>query len=155
MTIEKVTIESKHIVGLATRTNNTIEKSATNGKIMQLWNSFFKNNVEDEIKRKKKNKIFYGVYSNYESDFSGDYDFHAGVEAQHNKIHFQEVKIEAGDYLLFKNNGEMPNVVFETWKAVWDYFEDESNKEIRKYSTDFEQYDQEFQDQVEIYISIK
>jgi predicted transcriptional regulator YdeE len=156
MIIEKFILEKpKKIVGLSTRTNNEKEASASDGNIMKLWNSFFRNNVADDIKRKKKSSIVYGVYSNYESDFKGDYDFHAGVEAQHNNIHFGEVSIEAGDYLVFKNTGETPQVLFETWKAVWDYFEDENNKEQRKYITDFEQYDPKKQDLVEIYISIK
>jgi predicted transcriptional regulator YdeE len=45
--------------------------------------------------------------------------------------------------------------LFETWKAVWEYFDDEKNCEQRAYKTDFEQYDPKKQDVVEIYISIK
>lgn len=156
MIIEKYILKKpKKIIGLSTRTNNQKESSASSGNIMKLWNSFFKNNVLNDIKRKKKDFFIYGVYSNYEADFKGDYDFYAGVEAQHNKIHFAEVTIEAGEYLVFKNTGGSSQVLFETWKAIWDYFEDKSNKEQRKYITDFEQYNPKKQDSIEIYISIK
>jgi predicted transcriptional regulator YdeE len=48
----------------------------------------------------------------------------AGIEineANHNP-QMQAVSINAGNYLVFKGVGEMPQAVIEAWENIWDYF---------------------------------
>ena len=51
----------------------------------------------------------------------------------------KRVSIVPGQYLVFAAEGEMPGVVIEAWKAVWDYFSTNPKYE-RAFSTDFELY---------------
>ena len=49
------------------------------------------------------------------------------------------VRIEAGDYLVFSGQGEMPQMVLAVWQSIWQYFE--AHPEIRRtYRSDFEAY---------------
>lgn len=152
MNPEKVTLEEKLIVGISVRTNNSDEQSPVTGKLMKLWGNFFKNDLMSKISDQKENSPMFGVYASYESDFNGDYTVTAGVEVTSSSTdsEYAVVKIESGDYLLFSNKGEMPNVVVDTWKEIWEYFSENNIK--RKYSTDFELY--KSQDEVEVYISV-
>ncbi len=88
----------------------------------------------------------------YQSDFNGDYTVTVGMEvlASDRLSEYQEVKVEDGDYLVFKAEGEMPKVVVDTWQEIWQYFA--KNNIQRKYATDFELYKSD--NEVEIYISI-
>lgn len=150
---EKINIKEKNIIGISARTNNKDEQSPVNGKLMKLWGSFFENGLMSKIPNQKENSPKFGVYSSYESDFNGDYTVTVGMEVSSNDSasEYKEIKIEGGEYLLFKAKGKMPNIVMDTWKEIWEYFST-SNIE-RKYSTDFELYKSE--DEVEIYIAVK
>ena len=150
---EIVDIKERNILGITARTNNTNEQSPVTGKLKALWGGFFENGLMSKIPNQKENSPMFGVYSSYESDFNGDYTVTVGMEISSHDIasEYKEVKIEGGKYLLFRAKGEMPQVVIDTWKKVWEYFPT-SNIE-RKYSTDFELYKSE--DEVEIYIAVK
>ena len=61
------------------------------------------------------------------------------------------VDIEPGDYLVFTGEGEMPQMVIDTWGEIWRYFA--ANPQVqRRFATDFEAYDGP--DQVAIHIGI-
>ena len=60
-------------------------------------------------------------------------------------------KIKKGKYILFENQGTLPQVVTSTWEEIHNYFK--SRKDIkRKYSSDFEVYEED--KNIKIYISI-
>ena len=150
---EKIEIQEKEILGLSVRTNNDNEQSPVNGKLMKLWGKFFEDDVMSKIPNQKENSPMFGVYSSYESDFNGDYTVTAGMEVSSNDSasEYESIKIEAGEYLLFRAKGEMPKIVVDTWKEVWEFFS--NNNTERKFSTDFELY--KSQEEVEIYIAVK
>jgi predicted transcriptional regulator YdeE len=59
--------------------------------------------------------------------------------------------VEAGDYLVFTGQGEMPQMVIATWQRIWQYFE--AHPEVtRRYRSDFEAY--EGPDKVAIHIGV-
>lgn len=149
---EEIEIKEKIILGLATRTNNENEQSPVNGKLFKLWGDFFEKDLTNTIPKQIKDSPMYGVYSSYESDYNGDYTVTVGMEvlSNDNTSQYSEVKIKSGKYLVFKNKGQMPKVVVDTWKEIWEYFQNDNIK--RKYTTDFELY--KSQDEVEIYISV-
>jgi predicted transcriptional regulator YdeE len=137
------------ISGISVTTNNKNEMNEETSKIADLWNDYESQNAYSATHDKANNSSMYGVYSNYTSDLNGDYDVTVGVEVTKSK---KAIVIEDEKYLVFKNEGELPQVVIDTWKEIWDYFEN-NDEYKRKYSIDFEHYTKE--DEIEIYISIE
>ncbi len=142
-------LEKFYVAGISTRTNNEIEFSKE-GKIPALWQQYMDENIESKTFNKAKNMAMYGVYNKYESDVNSDYDYTIGVEVTKAK---NAITIEKDKYLVFSKKGEFPEVVIETWKEIWTYFESEACEYERAYNFDFEKYAKE--DEIEIYISIK
>ncbi|WP_368030186.1 GyrI-like domain-containing protein [Arcobacter sp. s6] len=146
----KVTrIKKLMISGISAVTNNEFEMSEENGKIAQLWEDYFANDVYKKTFDKSNSDFMYGVYSNYDSDVSGNYKVTVGVEVTKAK---NAIVIEDKKYLVFTKQGELPMVVVELWEKIWDYFEKNSDYE-RAFEIDFEKYAKE--DEIEIYVSIK
>ena len=142
-------IKKLMISGISVTTNNKNEMNEDTQKIAPLWEQYDKEYIHTKTLNKAKDSSLYGVYSNYTSDLNGDFDVTVGVEVTKPK---NVIIIENEKYLVFKKEGEVPEVAIETWQEVWDYFSTESEYE-RKYSIDFEKYSK--RDEIEIYISIK
>lgn len=142
-------IKKLMISGISITTNNKNEMNEKTAKIAGLWDEYESKNVYSATHDKANNSSMYGVYSNYESDLNGDYDVTVGVEVTKSK---KAIVIEDEKYLVFKKEGELPQVVVDTWEEIWDYFEN-NDEYKRKYSIDFEHYTKE--DEIEIYISIE
>lgn len=142
-------IKKLMISGISVTTNNTNEMNEETQKIAPLWEQYDKENIYTKTFNKSNDSSFYGVYSNYESDLNGNYDVTVGVEVTKPK---NAIIIEDERYLVFTKQGELPDVAFELWEEIWDYFANSSEHE-RKYTIDFEKYSKE--DEIEIYISIK
>ena len=146
----KVTrIKKLMISGISVVTNNEFEMSEENGKIAALWEEYFANDVYKKTFDKANSDFMYGVYSDYESDVTGNYKITVGVEVTKAK---NAIVIEDKKYLVFTKKGELPMVVVELWEEIWDYFEKNSDYE-RSFEVDFEKYAKE--DEIEIYVSIK
>lgn len=142
------------ISGISVRTTNSDEFNPTSAKLSALWRQFFTDDVFNKIPNKNIDSPVYGVYSDYESNEDGFYQVTAGVAVKNGLpgSEFTEVQIQAGDYLLFENSGELPQVVLDTWRQIWAFFAE--NPQIkRRFATDFELY---FADQdVAVYIGIE
>ena len=146
----KVTrIKKLMISGISVVTNNEFEMSEENGKIASLWEEYFANDVYKKTFDKANSDFMYGLYSDYESDVTGNYKITVGVEVTKAK---NAIVIEDKKYLVFTKKGELPMVVVELWEEIWDYFEKNSDYE-RSFEVDFEKYAKE--DEIEIYVSIK
>lgn len=135
--------------GLKTDTNNENEKNEETAKIPALWDDYVEKNIYGKTLNKSKEPHLYGVYSNYESDVNGNYSVSVAIEVTKNK---NAIVVENQKFLVFKNSGELPAIVLETWKEIWAYFEDKPEYE-RAYTVDFEKYLDK--DTIEIYIAIK
>ncbi len=136
--------------GISVRTNNETESNEETQKIAPLWAKYDEENIFSKTLNKANNTSFYGLYLNYESDVNGDYDAMVAVEVTKTKN--KPIIIENQKYLVFTKEGELPEVAFEAWQEVWEYFENNSEYE-RAYAVDFEKYSKK--EEVEIYISIK
>ena len=149
MQVTRVTLNEKIIAGIAIRTNNEKAKD----DISKLWNEFFSNNIVSKINDRKEDSFIYGIYDEYESDMNGNYNVTAGVEISRKNIKNNNVtKIKKGKYLLFEEEGTLPDVIIQTWQYIWNYFKE--HKDIkRKYSSDFEVYEND--KGIKIYIGIK
>ncbi|MBF0784964.1 AraC family transcriptional regulator [Muribacter muris] len=92
-------------------------------------------------------EIYYGVYSNYQSDYKGDYDFAIAVE-QPTDNGYPAIEIE--DLILYEKFITDRDHIAQTWQHIWLRCQQGLIK--RAYTVDFEKY---YPDgKVEIYIAI-
>ena len=120
------------------RTHNTKENTAE--KIGQLW--------QNNFAKLTKNEPYYGVYLNYESDFTGYYDVAVAQESK-SEGSFSTIEIEDLTwYEIFPTNCES---VVQTWQHIWN--KEEQGLLNRAYKVDFEKYYPN--GKVDIYISIR
>ena len=147
------------VVGIVARTTNAKEMSGE-GIIGSQWGKFYKDGILDKIPDKVDSTI-YAVYTVYESDRNGEYDFVIGAKVSSAPVippGMVARKIPKGRYaVVMTASGPVQQVVPQAWKEVWDL---EDNKQIRRaYKADFEVYDQRSRDpqnsQVDLYIGIK
>ena len=120
------------------RTHNTKENTAE--KIGQLW--------QNNFAKLTKNEPYYGIYLNYESDFTGYYDV---AVAQESKPEDSSSTIEIEDltwYEIFPTTGKS---VVQTWQHIWN--KEKQGLLKRAYKVDFEKYYPN--GKVDIYISIR
>jgi predicted transcriptional regulator YdeE len=136
------------VAGLVARTTNREEDDPATARIGALWRRFFSEQTYASTPNRTSDLHIFGVYSAYESDAHGAFDITVGVAVSDGA---GSVTIEAGDYLVFNGQGEMPQMVIATWQRIWQYFE--AHPEIaRRYRTDFEAY--EGPDKVAIHIGV-
>jgi predicted transcriptional regulator YdeE len=140
-----------NVQGFAVRTKNIDEMEPSKAKIGNLWDRFYR---EIAPHLSAESRVF-GIYTNYESDHTGDFTVLAGTDVLNNTADhkLQSTKIPDGNYLVFSGAGEMPQAVINLWTEVWQYFGGSHCKHIRAYTTDFELYPSATA--VDIYIAIK
>ena len=145
--MEITKVENIDVKGIAVRTDNASEMDSTKAKIGPMWEKFY-SEIAPLI---KDGANIYGLYTNYESDHNGTFDVVAcsdNVEAPN----VSKYRVQAGNYLVFKGSGQMPQVVIELWEQVWEYFESPTSQHKRVFNTDFELYKSE--NEVELFISV-
>ncbi|WP_186644100.1 GyrI-like domain-containing protein [Fluviispira vulneris] len=149
----------KFLVGIETRTQNSLEIKGE-GKIPSLWNEFLNT---FKLDRKISNDI-YAVYSNYESDENGQYDYFIGYEIADpdkylNDDRYAVKQIEVGKYSVISPIHKLSeNVAYNTWQKIWQMNAKQLGGE-RLFHTDFEVYTNEKKNGqhslVNIYLSLK
>ncbi|TQR19626.1 GyrI-like domain-containing protein [Psychrobacillus vulpis] len=120
---------TKVIYGNKVRTNNN-----DSSIFSKLWEEFLKNKVQGDI---------YAVYSNYESDFTGNFDFMIGTEKK-NGEHF--ITIGEGEYYIWEVESQDLSGVGKAWNEIW------KSDLPRAYTTDFEVYKTD--GSIDIYLSV-
>ncbi|SKB91071.1 Predicted transcriptional regulator YdeE, contains AraC-type DNA-binding domain [Sphingobacterium nematocida] len=113
------TIQKVHIVGISTRTINTNGQSAID--IESLWQKFWTEEIQNQIPNKISEEI-YAVYTDYETDFTGEYTTVIGVPVQSlGEIPegMTVITIEAATYYKIVSKGKMPEAIGNTWLAIW------------------------------------
>ncbi|MES2826083.1 MAG: GyrI-like domain-containing protein [Pseudomonadota bacterium] len=145
-----IRVNEKIIFGLGARTNNENEMNPQRGKIADLVQKF---DALVSVNYRSGARV-YSVYSEYETDSSGNYSVLVGTDkVESSRVELESVKIQEGNYLVFSAQGQVPKIVFETWSRIWEYFDNENCSHVRAYSTDFEFY--KSQSELEIHIAIK
>jgi predicted transcriptional regulator YdeE len=140
--MKTVEIPAFVVSGPSTRTNNALEASGA-GRIGQLWQDYAATACSAVAGAQ-----VYGVYSDYDSDASGDYRLTVGCRHDGDSAKAQAaadgVAVQAGSYLAFSAQGEMPGAVVQAWQTIWAHFAPEQAATlpyVRAYETDFEHYD--------------
>ena len=150
------------LLGLKTRTNNRDELDVDKAKIGGVVASYFANNITDKIQNCLKKEQNFSVYSGYESDFNGDYDYLFGKQVASFGSDLGllgTLTVPPQTYIKFTTSkGVMPGSVVEAWQKIWQMSDSELGG-VRSYIADFEIYDERAFDPqnavVDIYIGIK
>ena len=159
---EKVSLGELILVGIAVRTNNSNEMNPKTSKIAGHTNLYWGQSLANNIKHRVAPGVTYCVYTDYESDEHGEYNYFMGeaVGSANNQdlSQFHTLIIPKGNYQKFTTEpGRIPNVIIAAWQALWKMNENDFGGK-RKYLADFEVYDRRAIDPnnavVDIYIGL-
>lgn len=153
MKYEIVELEEKVVVGIKIKTTNQ------EGKAMQdigmTWQKLFADGIYERIQNKVNHKTI-GLYTDYEGDYTKPYIFMAGVEVSQEiemKEEIESIVIPKGKYAKFIITGDVQKSVGQAWQEIW-------NMDLkRKYTSDFEEYQNNSEDmqkqEIHIYIALE
>lgn len=152
MKYEIVELEEKVIVGIRIKTTNQDGKSMQD--IGTTWQKLFANGIYEKISNKVNGKTI-GLYTEYEGDYTKPYTFIAGAEVSKEVQMGEEIEsiiIPKGKYAKFVITGDVQNSVGQAWQEIW-------NMDLkRKYTCDFEEYQNNSEDmlkqEIHIYIAL-
>lgn len=138
------TFDGAMITGIKQRMDNSRAMEMIPG----LWAAFFNDNIQGRIDHQVSQPCLYGVYTAYESDMNGAYDFVIGVQTTQEASNpgLFSIFLHKGSYAVFKAPGK--DQVAAAWQAIW---QTDLN---RTYLSDFECYDQAT-GEVKIYIGVE
>ncbi|MDA8443582.1 GyrI-like domain-containing protein [Paracidovorax valerianellae] len=158
MTPTRETVGAFTVAGIATRTNNRDERDPAQARLGTLWQRFFAEGIAQQVRPGEPQPRVMGVYSGYASDQDGDFDVLAGVALDGTPVApgFTQVAVPAGEYLVFRRQGTLPQAVIDTWIDIWHYFQQQQPQQQppvrRRFAVDFEAY--EGPDRVAVYIGV-
>ena len=135
-----------NLIGISSEANNTDKVD----NIMSTWNRYTSCKICNSMPQK-----IYAIYTNYESDFHGDYTFFIGKEVtslDNIESNLLSLQIVPQNYIKFTN--EENETVIDMWKNIWQMEEDKTLGGERSYIADFEIYNPENNGAVDIYIGI-
>ena len=148
------------IAGYQVRTSNAAELAST-GKIGPLWQRFLAENLAATIPNRTSNDL-YAVYSNYQSDENGAYDYLIGspvstIDNLPAGITF--AALSTGEYaVLTTDKGPIANVLQSAWREIWPLSPEDLGGR-RAFLADYEIYGHRAADpnnaEVEIHIGIE
>lgn len=157
--MQKTTMQLPEIklIGITARTNNKLEMDPDTAKIGGTIQQYFHQQLAEKMTQRKNPGITYCVYTEYESDFTGDYTYFIGEEvtsfANLPKI-FTELTIAPQTYAKYTSDaGPMPLVCINMWQKIWQMTTEEFGGN-RSYQADFELYDQRAKDPQNVVLDI-
>ncbi|KIJ88498.1 GyrI-like domain-containing protein [Rickettsia asembonensis] len=150
------------LVGITARTSNAAEMNTDTAKIGKTMQQFFTGKLQDKILNRKTPKKVFAVYTNYESDATGEYTYFLGEEVtsfENIDKEFSTLTIPIQTYAKFTSGpDQIPKVVIDMWQKIWNMNTAMLEGE-RAYIADFEIYDERSSNPhnavVDIYIGIK
>jgi predicted transcriptional regulator YdeE len=162
--MKKTTTELEEIklVGISIRTNNALELNPATANILPTVQKYFHNNLGEKILYRKAPRTTYCVYTEYESDFSGNYTYFIGEQVgtlDNIPEGFVQLRIPPQTYTKCTvGPGSMPGVLVDGWQKIWQMAPSELGGK-RGYLADFELYDARAHDHenviLDIYIGLK
>lgn len=159
---EKSQLSEIKLVGLHIRTNNKAEISPLTAKISPCVQQYFQQQWAEKIPHRTNPGKTFCAYTNYESDYTGDYTFYIGEEIRF----LEDIPDGLGSHTIppqtyikiTTQSGPMPTVLINAWQDIWKMSPESLGGE-RRYHTDFEVYDERASDPqntiLDIYIGIK
>lgn len=154
MDYKTTVLENFYIAGISVRTINKDGKAQKD--LGELQHKFFTRQIAATIPNKVSDDV-YCAYTDYESDFMGEYTAILGckVSSVENLPKGLIVKeIPMSTYRVYKSEGKLPECIAGTWAEIW-----RSPDNDRAYKADFEIYGAEAQNPenaaVYTYLSVK
>lgn len=152
------------LVGIKVRTNNRDEletEDYTLGKIFPCVQQYFHEQLFEKIGHRKNPGRTFCVYTEYESDHTGDYTYFIGEEVDSfNSVPegLSILVIAPQRYVKFTTEpGPMPGVLRNAWLEILKMTEKDFGSP-RRYHADFEIYDERAKDHnklvLDLYIGI-
>lgn len=133
------------LVGITARTNNAAEMDPTTAQIGATLQSYFYGDIPNKIYHRKTPGITYCIYTEYESDFTGNYTYFIGEEVtsfENLPDKCTTLSIPAQKYVKFTTeSGQMPDICIQEWVKIWQLSDDKLGGK-RSYIADFERYDE-------------
>jgi len=136
-TIKK--LPARTVVGVTRRTSNADGRSVTD--IPAGCTEFLKTNAAAKIRNRAAPPAMYAVYSDYETDWTGEYSYMIGcgvTRAEKAPEGMEIRRIPEQTYAVFNAKGQMPDEVLAVWSMVW------GSRLPRTYTYDFEVFDERF-----------
>jgi predicted transcriptional regulator YdeE len=130
------------LVGITIRTNNQDELNYELGKIFPCVQRYFNLHVADSVADRARPGGTYCVYTEYSHNMH-EYSFFMGEEVfsfDCLQDGLETLVIPAQHYAKFSVIGSMPDVVVDSWRAIW-LMSDQELGGKRNYLADFEIYD--------------
>ena len=162
--MKKMTIQHPKmiLIGITARTNNTNESNPSTAIISPTVQKYFHESLAHHIPNCKTPGNTYCVYTDYESDASGEYTYFIGEEITHVADipeGLTQLVIPEQTYAKFTNGpAPMPAVCINAWQEIWNMTPNDMGGQ-RTYIADFELYDERAQDhqrvELDIYIGIQ
>lgn len=149
----EINMQSQHrslpemmIFGVSVRTQYSREMQAETALIGKTIQKFFESGFLEQLQDLKAEDYFISAYTDYESDWQGEYTYFFGVPVQATAAQcpagLEVLKIPAQKYcVLTSEEGQMPNVVIESWQKIWAMTAKDFGAQ-RAYRADFEIYDE-------------
>jgi predicted transcriptional regulator YdeE len=159
----KISLPALHLVGLSCRTSLQHEVTPSSAKIPVMLQQYFGNQSSEKIPHRLAPHTTYCVYTDYESDYTGEYTYFVGEKVSSFEDvpeGFSSLTIPAQHYVkMTVGPGKMPQICIESWQEqVWALSPEELRGE-RAYLADFEVYDERAADPkntiLDIYVGIK
>ncbi|MDP2796994.1 MAG: GyrI-like domain-containing protein [Methanoregula sp.] len=144
---------AKIVMGIKRRTSNADGRSVSD--IPACWQEFLAQNMAAKITNRAKTPAMFAVYSEYDSDWTGEYAYMIGSEvtkADTVPNGLAVTRIPAQTYAVFTATGPMPDALLAVWMSVW------GTNLPRTYTCDFEQYDARFtrpeNKEIDVYVAV-
>ena len=162
MKIQSKKVKERYIVGYKIRTSNEKERDISQAQIPKIVEKFYRDNPLNHLENKLDSSTIYAIYTNYESDKNGEYDYIIGTEVtkiSHIPSPLVGITIPAKEYtILTTDRGPLPGNLISAWQYIWE--REVSDPQFRRaYTLDFEIYDERAKNpndvEIDIYIAIK
>lgn len=157
-----VNLDEIKLVGIKVRTNLNTETNPSLAKIGHTVQEYFQKQISDIICNRKSPGKTFCAYTEYQSDYTGDYTYFIGEEVKDFDSMpdgLSILTIPSQKYAKFTTEPEaMPKVVIDAWQKIWQ-MTPENLGGNRLYKADFEIYDHRAQNPMhtalDIYIGIE
>ncbi len=156
---ENTKLPSITLLGIMVRTNNKFETSPLTSKIGPCAQRYGQEHIFNKISNRKNPGRTFCVYTDYESDHTGDYTFFIGEEINESpdgnakekdetldsiasSIGLKKHVIPPQNYAKFTTEqGIMPLVAINAWQNIWQ-MTPETLGGKRRFHTDFQIHDE-------------
>jgi predicted transcriptional regulator YdeE len=146
---QQLSLPSITLVGIDARTNNSFETSPMTSKIFPCAQRYGQEQLFDKIEHRKKPGTTFCVYTDYESDHTGDYTFFIGEQINEDAADtytpaegLKKIVIPSQRYAKFTTqSGQMPLVAITAWQLIWQMTPDTLGGK-RRFHSDFQIHDE-------------